>query len=44
MDMNGERQFDNFVTFFDIGIEDIDYEQFRILYCVMSETVKKEIM
>lgn len=41
MDMNGERQFDNFVTFFDIGIEDIDYEQFRILYCVMSETVKK---
>lgn len=35
------RQFDDFVTFFDVGIEMINQEQFRTLYCVMSETVKK---
>ena len=39
--MNMPRQFDDFVTFFDIGIENINQEQFRTLYCVMSETVKK---
>lgn len=39
--MSFERQFDDFVTFFDIGIEDINHKQFRTLYCVMSETVKK---
>ena len=39
--MSVERQFDDFVTFFDIGIEDINNKQFRTLYCVMSETVKK---
>ena len=39
--MNISRQFDDFVTFFDIGIENISQEQFRTLYCVMSETVKK---
>ena len=39
--MNISRQFDDFVTFFDVGIENINQEQFRTLYCVMSETVKK---
>lgn len=39
--MKMPRQFEDFITFFDIGIENINQKQFRTLYCIMSETVKK---
>ena len=34
------RQFEEHTTFFDLGIDEIEYS-FRTLYCVMPETVKK---